>query len=68
MRVLYIYFVNDFSRQFIDILIILLILRISCLNAHSLVLQIRDNFFLEKIFFDLEESSFSSSKTSLFFL
>jgi len=68
MRVLYIYFVSDSSKQFIDVLIILSMLRINRLNAHSLVLQIRDNFFLEEIFFDLEESPFSPSKTSLFFL
>jgi len=43
-------------------------LKISRLKAHSLVLQIRDNFFLEEMFFDLEELSFSLSKTSLFLL
>jgi len=68
MRIFYIYFVNDSSRQFIDVLINLSMLRISRLNAYSLVLQIRDNFFLEEIFFDLEESSSSLSKISLFFL
>ena len=66
MRVFYIYFVNNFLKQFIDILIILLMLKISRLNAHSLVLQIRNNFFLEEIFFDLEELSLSLPKTSLF--
>jgi len=68
MRILYTYFVSDSSKQFIDILIILSMLRISRLNAHSLVLQIRNNFFLEEMFFDLEESPLSLSKTSLFLL
>jgi len=68
MRVLYIYFVSDSSRQFIDVLMILLMLKINRLNAHSLVLQIRDNFFLEEMFFDLEESSLSPPKTPLFLL
>jgi len=68
MRVLYIFFVSDFSKQFIDILIILSMLRINCLNAHSFVLQICNNFFLEEMFFNLEESPFSLSKILLFFL
>jgi len=68
MRVFYIYFVSDSSRQFIDILIILSMLRISRLNTHLLVLQIRDNFFLEEMFFDLEELSLLLSKTLLFLL
>jgi len=68
MHVLYIYFVSDSSRQFTNVLMILSILKINCLNAYSLVLQIRDNFFLQKMFFDLEELSLSSSKTLLFLL
>jgi hypothetical protein len=42
MRVFYIYFVSNFSRQFINILIILLMLKISCLNAHLFVCNVSD--------------------------
>jgi hypothetical protein len=43
-------------------------LKINCLNARLLILQIRGNYFLEEVFFDLGELPLLLSKNPLFLL